>query len=648
MNEYTLKQLISKLTGVELVRTGMARHMQGVNIKNRMLEWKPWSMSGELPNYVKQYIDKRLLDWETTFGDSVAFALFAIDPSVTDEDLARLDESNHPRKDEIREVVDRIVIESGIPLLQSKTEASMRRPGIQVGGDFNGSESHAQAYGWAWGAEKAYPDEDTRQVKHLTQVEQSRHLRKAENYKRLREDGQLPNWYATPKVFTPVVAPVGGGFGLFLKNIYDDTLMNIISPSILALQAKLLDKEVDDLDSNMDLSVKVLRHTSTINTFFANTVQQGKQTIRSNFAPGRRMFLLDSPNDPNPKPIYPKRSDTPDKIDPVFQGRTISDFATAKQYKNQIKYTKFDDRLYILKLKLNGLLFWENVQDPSKVFNATEEQINTFNCYKGRIFQISNFVRNKYKFTTYAQKAQYEKDCNLLNEFRDFIRTLPESQKKNDLGELLYIGPDGNPTTEDTGQPLYNRRRTDVPTNNIIVLLISPRFSISRMVGKNQAEGRLLNPNYESDKPSLVWHRGRFTAKREVWSVCERQYSISRLKQQRMQFTPMNTVIEKPTCKEAVEEAKIRFRIPDTALPTEAQIQAAQTLYDKKQAALQALGEERGVYDSEVAQETSAVPEEGMVADNNVDNNDVNDVDDVDDVDNNILARVKQHYYKII
>src|SRR4051812_24940589 len=113
MQDFELKSLISRLTGVTLVKQAMPLMSGQMNLKNRKLLWhlfNPQTIPVHLPGKMKSEVSKFYNDYASYYKqfvpeanaasfDSMMFAWYAEDASVTEDDMKRIEQSNLPNKD---------------------------------------------------------------------------------------------------------------------------------------------------------------------------------------------------------------------------------------------------------------------------------------------------------------------------------------------------------------------------------------------------------------------------------------------------------------------------------------------------------------------------------------------------------------------
>jgi hypothetical protein len=272
------------------------------------------------------------------------------------------------------------------------------------------------------------------------------------------------------------------------------------------------------------------------------------------------MFLLENPQDPQPKGVYGKAlaPNSPKKNGPEHDGRHLGNVD--------------QNKLFVACMYNDGTMYWQGVADKDLKFPMTEKQVDGFNDLKGAYYEITNPESTEWVFTSPEQEQQYMKDAQAMNLLADFLQANHRTQR-----------------------PVFSQ--------SFQTVIIGPRFTHGEHTGEQETVGRMMHPHtYVDDNGG-----NGFIGKRGDWVIVKKEYNTSSLAQ-RVNMPaqaasgngPFTTA---PELKEAVSEVYRLYRVPAHVLPNPQEIQAAQQAFDAAQQS-HAGGGNVAVVDNETRQTT--------------------------------------------
>src|ERR1035437_5476027 len=174
MDSVNVKRLLSKLTGIDLIKESMADVSGVLNIKNRKIEWHPIGNVEQLkgvPEIVVENIREMQSNFANSFnGAQMIFSYVGEDPAIpaTSLDMIEKDASLPPEKKQQFMKVIRFMDQFGIRLLMSpRAMAYSKTKGDKS--KVNGSEFFFNNFGYAWGASKV-PTGKVRSAYPITEI----------------------------------------------------------------------------------------------------------------------------------------------------------------------------------------------------------------------------------------------------------------------------------------------------------------------------------------------------------------------------------------------------------------------------------------------------------------------------------------------
>jgi hypothetical protein len=611
MQDFELKSLISKLTGVTLIKQAMPLMGGQLNLKNRKLIWHnfdPKTMPIHLPDKMKSEVSKFYNDYASYYKqfvpeanianfDSMMFAWYAEDASVTEDDMKRIESSNIPNKARLLQLA-KFITDNGIPLGQSRAEFN-ESAGQHAKQTFNGGDQHLAHFGWAWGAKELPPEDDGRRA--ARPLTENRVGDMAWLKQHVFDKGEI--------LVTPITAEEDGAYGIFLTEDGSDKLP-VIPEAMVREMKQYMAGQDKPLTPDTPIMKHLLKAYGGFEKFFIykSAHDPSGKGMQWAFTPGEKRFLLDmrqggdaerpwdlekDTKDPHPKGIHWKDATSglrPPK--PANDGRHRGMFIQAPQG-SAGKYKKnqtIDQRVFVAMIRANGTMYWQQEKDPSTQVNMTEEQVNHFNQYQGKIFRLGNPGFKKWGFGP-DQKEEYQQylnDCHELDQLRNFI-------------------------TETTG-------KTHVASQKYQVVLVAPRFTFGKQVGETETAGFMYHPATESENAPQEAHGGEFTGKRDEWVIEKTEYDLSAARAAKFKGGmdlpqsvhgggALSDSQNSDSCEHAIKRAIQLYKIPSSVQPPEAKIQAAQQAFDNAKNFYKGQAEEQPIDNtSEVVPETGVQP----------------------------------------
>jgi hypothetical protein len=539
MRELQVKNLLSRLTGVRLA---MPMVPGQVSLKNRRLIWHRYEIGqmAAVPEIMKTDMDSLIHNFQQEysqyaegFGD-IVFAFYANDSSVNEQDFALIANSNLPgdKKQEFMRVA-KFITDHGVQLWWSPEQMQYYQ-GRGERSSINGSTLHRKTFGYAWGAEKVVdPTKRSRQTQHLD----------PDKAMRLMSDdaAQADMQAKDQRVVQVATAEKNGRFGIFFTD--GSQLFSVVPDAYFdALKSGLASKG-QGLDENTGADKGILRELkSGIQKFFTIQSQLHPDLKKEQFLPNQKRFVLDSPEDPQPKPVFGFNvtQGSPKKVGPAHDGRHLGN-------------TDPNNR-YIACLYNDGTMYWQKENDKNVKFPMTEAQVDTFNGWKGSFWTITNPDNFEWQFKTPDQEQQYRHDCQVMNELSDFLQS-------------------------------HHNVERHVASQKFQTVIIGPRFTHGGQTGHEQTIGTMSHP--DTFVEGLGDDSRQFIGKRGDWVIVKKEYNISSLSQ--LSTMPAQAVAGTgplqgvPTLAEAVSQVYTRYKVPAHVLPPKQEVEAAQRAFDAAQ-----------------------------------------------------------------
>lgn len=557
MKDRQIKQIISQLTGVELVKTAMPLLKGQIPIKDRRLNWHAYKPGSALPDNLPQYMVNDLEKRVTSFSEaymqfvsdanveafsSMVFIFWADDPSLKQEDFEFIRGADYLPEHEKQELlrVAKFITDKGVPLAMSPREF---KPNEKP--SWNGSPSYTKAYGWAWGAKEGpLTDPGNRFSRHVPEE----NLRDANWLKKNVDDKN--------QVLVQVVtAQMGGKWGIFFQDESGE-ILPVVPEKFLEVMRQSAGPGGDD--ENLDTKINILREGGGIDKFYGAR-GYNNPNAKGTFTPGSGRFYLQTPDDPRPRPVNWKHKNTTPLGD-VYENRT--QFTYRKQSPtNRRKYTT-DPNVYKAMLRVNGTMYWQNEADSSIKIDMTEAQVDYLNHFKGKWFRLGEPGYRTYVFSQPEQQNRYQQDCESLNKLWDVLR---DANRVNHAASQMYQ-----------------------------TIIVGPRFTEAHQSGEKTVPGILAHPENVSEEPSEHRVSGDFTGKRDVWVVEKHEYPISEERNEQSKrgfFVPQNITGRGAIHDEsaagnvfsAISLAVRNYQLPQHVIPSQAALKAAQDTFNAAQ-----------------------------------------------------------------
>lgn len=404
MKIFDVKKLISKLTGVDLVKESMADVPGAINMKNRGTQWHEIGDASSLldiPEIVAQNIEDMQSSFKNSFGVKVIFSYIGEDPAVNKSqvDMIKNDLNIPPEKKEDFLKTIKFINQFGIRLLMSpKAMESYKGKGDTT--KVNGSDWFFQNFGYAWGASKV-PTGKIRSAYPITEIDLKYPPREGKKHVQVVTESR------------------NGGWGIFFKDI-ENNLTPVTSDEYYNRSGLSRDDQ-GFVDKEHYIGTR-----GQHNKYFRNP------ELQKILLPTQTVYML--PNgvkDPTPIPI------------PKSSKQNSSEQSINRSGINP------NEKFYIWP-RNDGTMWWipfDNKKDKSKVFPLTKEQVDHINYEKGNWFEIGNEDVEKYSWETIPadKREQVEQDffykTQIMNEIWDYL----ESKNSIHVGLQSYkwcvIGP---------------------------------------------------------------------------------------------------------------------------------------------------------------------------------------------------------------
>jgi hypothetical protein len=218
MTSRELKELLSRLTGVQLVRQGMA-DVPGVrNIKNREgLKWEEFSQGQtDVPPTVSKELSNLMADFQNNFnafsgGDKhvrMIWAYVTKDAAIQQAHINAIEESDDPKKDQFKELIN-WMDKYGARLWMSPSaiDRHIQSTGQKVKHSSNTSMKWLEQFGYIWGLGKKGDYRDRRDAHDLS----DEHVEKLKNDPASREQFDASG----QELMKVVTAQKNGAYGIF-------------------------------------------------------------------------------------------------------------------------------------------------------------------------------------------------------------------------------------------------------------------------------------------------------------------------------------------------------------------------------------------------------------------------------------------------
>lgn len=555
MNDLQLKRIISKLTGVELVKVAMPALKGQATLKNRRLNWQRYQPGTHLPGDMPEYMSSELEKLTSKFAQaymqfvddanlnafqSMVFIFFAQDASLKSDDLDFLQQAHYIPDQEKQELlrVANMIMKKGIPLAMSPNEFQQGEKA-----SWNGSPTYTRLYGWAWGAHSGpLTDPGNRISKNIApeQLNNANWMHKNVDSKNLT-------------AVQVVTAQMGEGWGIFFQDESGE-LLPVVPEKFL----DMMKKGGGDLAEDASFDTSVLRSGGGIDKFFGAR-SYNNPSVAGTFTPGSGRFYLERETDPRPRPINWKHKQNIPLAD-YYEGR--SQF----QYRNQSETNKrkfsTDPHVHRAMLRVNGTMYWQSEADPNVKFNMSEQQVRYLNIHEGQWYRLSEPGYRTFVFDNPQQQQQYEHDTQVMNRLREILR-------------------DAN-------------RIDSVASQSFQTIIVGPRFTEGNQSGEKTVPGVLPAPQNVAEEASPYRVGGEFTGKRDLWVVEKHEYPISQERHDQKKrgfYVPQNisgrgaihNESEASTVFAAMSLATRVYQLPQHVMPAQDQLQAAQGAFDNAQ-----------------------------------------------------------------
>jgi hypothetical protein len=447
MNDFQLKKLIGKLTGVTLVREAMADFANVPPIAKRDISWSRHfgGAMPDVPEAVTAVFNRKIESYKNEFvestgikfnGERLVYAYFGKDPIMAESQMKTA--QTDPRYKELLDFMQN----KGLRLLRSpsaenkhaqSTGAPYNPLDTNGGKDANGRDKYFENFGYAWGAKKMPVSRNKRQTTNVTD--------QASISSYLKSDKTRAEWEAKNiRLVQVVTAQRGNGFGVYFQDhegkLYPVTGDNYFAATNLTEDSPgFVDKSAYKASKGQAVKFYGIR---------GETRDQNVATL-----PTGSQFRLNGLDDP--KPQF------------VSKGKGLGDDNKTEGMGRKSRY--------LLNIKNDGTLWWIPMTDTTKLRKndspqahpLTEAQVDYLNPHKGAYYKLTNPDTNVYSWDTVdpdirdQQQADYQEKTNMMNEMYDEISRKTGQEPKTGLNayKWVIIGPAGT-RGKNTGQGKTN------------------------------------------------------------------------------------------------------------------------------------------------------------------------------------------------
>lgn len=492
MNDFDIKQLISKLTGVQLVKQAMPDVAGVKHIKNRGLQWEEFQpgttdvapiVSAEISNLMSEFQAKF---HESSGGNSNARMIWAYvtkDASIQKSHIDAIKTSDDPRKDQFLALIE-WMNKYGARLWMSPTalDRHVQDTGQAVQDSSNTSAKWLEQFGYIWGLHKKGDYRNKRQADDVS----DEHAEQIKNDPKAQEGLKQTN----QKLMQVVTAPMNGAYGIFFDDGHNK--IPVIGTDYYASSGTHQhDRGWVDWDTFRSESGQ---HSK----YYGITMPQPNGDVKKMLVyPTSTQFLLpEGEQDPNPQIVSKAdlKSTMSEKTEYIWNnGGTetmIPNNEIAKGGRGTYVWKKPDGKvveipakqlqikespLYYLWIKNDGTLWWvpkdmrnevagrerKSVKkregaETGQPFPLTREQVDFFNMLKNKHVRVTNPHTLVYSWDTLPDNTPEEKQekqakiedwkqkTRLMNQLYDFIAEhpqLPPSDVRLQATKYVIIGP---------------------------------------------------------------------------------------------------------------------------------------------------------------------------------------------------------------
>lgn len=469
MESIFVKQLLSRLTGIDLVKQAMPDAPGVVNVRNRGTEWHEINDASSLqgvPSVVIDSIKEMQARFSSSFGNGVKmiFSYIGEDPAIPGNQMQAMesDPSLPPdKKQQFKDVIG-FMNNFGIRLFMSPRAMA----GYKGGGDkgkVNGSPWFFENFGYAWGASKVQTGK-TRVANPATEID--------------LQQGPKPG----RKLVQVVSGSRNGGWGIFFKD--EEGNLTPITSDAYYSRANVSRDDQGFVDKSHYVGTKG-QHAKYFQNLEYKKILLPTQTVYA---------LPGGPTDPNPKPVpktfQEKQAQTEPMQPPMAPAAPLNRSSLGA------------DQKYYIWPRNDGTLWWVpygQKQEKANVFPMTKEQVDKINVKNGQWFDIGDEAVETYSWDTIPA----DKRGRLQQDFQ------AKSEVMNEIWD--YLQQKG--FAQDVGLQAYKW------------CVIGPQFTHSGNVGTGETTGRLKS-HYthirDTGNPDVS------VVKREKWVAQSNEFNASR------------------------------------------------------------------------------------------------------------------------
>jgi hypothetical protein len=536
MNDFELKRLISKLTGVRLVKQAMADVPNVPLIAERDMKWQrytggelhnvPDAMRGEIERLFKNFAEKFAASGgQANSGEKLVYAYYAADPILNDQQKQAI--SGNPQFVELLKFME----DHGLRLWSSPAAmhqwaARNRKPynpsGTNGGVGADGKDKYFENFGYAWGARKVAVNRNVRRADYIPPEKAQRLLDPSAQYE--MESNNL-------RLVQLVTAQKNNAWGIFFKDT-TGKLYPVIGDNYYA-QGKLSQEDTGFADPGLFAATKG-QHKK----FFGYHDEAAPRGVSAVMPTQTQFMLSNGPQDPRPQPV---------------RRGTLSDSARGDRY---YLWIRNDGTLWWLKAAERGAHLKGGQSQPIPL---TAEQVDFFNIHKNEYWQLANPDVEVYDWSTVPEdmreqeQQDYQAKTTLMNQMYD---TLMQSgmEPKVHLNAFKYV-------------------------------IVGPAFQSGENIGEQKTRGQFLYPT-TVDKGEGHDLGENTVVRRRDWIRVANEFNAGRAEKtgakgyipQAMSGKGAQDAEE--TLKQALVEAFKAWNI-NAPFPPEDEINAAQLLFDK-------------------------------------------------------------------
>jgi len=575
----------------------------GVNrIKNRDgLSWEEFEPGvTDIPSLVKAELTNLMSEFENKFNEyagsnktRMIWAYVTHDPSIQQSHINAIDQSNDPRKDKFKELID-WMNKYGVRLFMSPNGISRhkQKTGQQVQDSSNTSNKWIEQFGYIWGLKKVGHYKDKRDASDVSDEHAELIKQNPAKQQEMELLGQ--------KLMTVVTAQINGAYGIFFSD--GNNITPVIGNDYYSVSdTNHHNREWVNWDSFRSESGQ---HSKYFGVSAETLSGEIKKTLV--YPTSTQFFLTHGEEDSNPEMV--SKADLKSKV--AEKTEYIWNNGTAEMIIPRDEINRVDNRfyswdnpdgtsvqipskqlkikeqpLYYLWIKNDGTLWWvpkearnevagkerksmknRDGTESEKPFPLTREQVNFFNMFNGKHVVITKPQTHVYSWESLPSVTPEEKQ-EKETKIADYQQ---KTQLMDDLWDFFASHP--------------NKPPTDVRLQATKYVIIGPQFKEATNSGLQETTGRLKS--HHTHIGDINPGSSDFYGIRKGWVIVGGEFNAARAEargekglQPAQSTSGMGPMSSKSTVFEAIDTAFKDWKI-NAQKPSSDELQAAQQSFD--------------------------------------------------------------------